>query len=728
MPRIPASSYVPQADVGAVTAFRADTSVLSPDLAAIPGRQQQGIGQGLQSLGGEVSRIAVDFQEQINQSRVLDARNNLHQYKGALSDDPKNGYLMRTGLDALKPEDGKSLADVYMDQYQKHQDTVMQGLDNDRQRQLLKPHADDVGMQIQQDTQRHALAQFKSYQLSNLDGQLKLSVDEAARSWQDPVKVQKNLLQAMTAVTTAGTVQGRAPAEIEAQVRITSSTVHARVLEAALEASNPTYANLYFQMHKDPIYVNKERQVVPKDTPGAVMMDGGMRADDILRFNSAMSKTIDNAIAQQSVGETVKKFTSRIVPTNMDRLTSIVLGIESNGADMGEDGKPLTSVKGAKYAMQVMPATAKDPGFGITAAKDDSPAEYNRVGREYLTKLVEKYGNVAHALAAYNAGPGAVDTALKEKGLGWLAALPKETQDYVAKGMGKFGSGQGAPQIPTEQVFVADAIDRLGKSPRPEQVQLTRAAAEHQYGIIVKSRKAQGDTAYENILRDAVAKGGDFNQIDPALKMELTRLAPEKYDDVIAFSAKLSKGQDIETNWDLFYQLKTDSKLLAATNLMSLRDKLGDAEFKSLTEEQQSVRTGKGDVTTRLRTTNDLVNQMMREVGIDPTPKDSDKDGAIKVGRIWAAIDDRVREAERLSGHPLKPEEVGKVAAKLFTTVNIGSSWWGNDVPAALVQPGQELVVPKTDRLQITEALRAARKPVTDESIQAIYRRAKGIK
>ena len=111
--------------------------------------------------------------------------------------------------------------------------------------------------------------------------------------------------------------------------------------------------------------------------------------------------------------------------------------VESGGMDYNPNGSPVTSPKGAMYGMQVMPSTAANPGLGVNPAKDNSPAEMNRVGVDYQNALLKKYnGNQTLAAAAYNAGPTAVDNALlqsnndPQKALG---LLPKETQNYVVK-------------------------------------------------------------------------------------------------------------------------------------------------------------------------------------------------------------------------------------------------------------------------------------------------------
>ncbi len=67
------------------------------------------------------------------------------------------------------------------------------------------------------------------------------------------------------------------------------------------------------------------------------------------------------------------------------------------------------SPSGAIGLMQVLPSTARD--LGVTNAEDLFEPETNvNVGLQYLSNLLSKYkGNEKLALAAYNAGPGAVD-------------------------------------------------------------------------------------------------------------------------------------------------------------------------------------------------------------------------------------------------------------------------------------------------------------------------------
>jgi hypothetical protein len=123
-------------------------------------------------------------------------------------------------------------------------------------------------------------------------------------------------------------------------------------------------------------------------------------------------------------------------------LKEVVLGIESNGQRYAKDGSVLTSPKGAKGEMQVMDGTNLDPGFGVRPAADNSLAERARVGSDYLDAMLKRYGSEDKAMAAYNAGPGALDKALAraaKEGGDYLRFLPEETRNYVTKGMKKLG-------------------------------------------------------------------------------------------------------------------------------------------------------------------------------------------------------------------------------------------------------------------------------------------------
>jgi soluble lytic murein transglycosylase-like protein len=102
------------------------------------------------------------------------------------------------------------------------------------------------------------------------------------------------------------------------------------------------------------------------------------------------------------------------------------------------------SPKGAMGLMQLMPATAQS--FGVGNPFD--PQQNVRAGVAYLRQLLDRYDNdETLALAAYNAGPAAVDRH------GQTVPPYRETQNYVERISEAVGTSAPSQKVPNTTIY-----------------------------------------------------------------------------------------------------------------------------------------------------------------------------------------------------------------------------------------------------------------------------------
>ncbi len=132
--------------------------------------------------------------------------------------------------------------------------------------------------------------------------------------------------------------------------------------------------------------------------------DGRIRTNPVLSFGETLDAVISEKSREHGVDE---------------RLVRAVISTESAG-------KPdAVSPKGAVGLMQLMPATARSLGVDPSV-----PEENVDGGIRYLKDMAGRFSSLDEVLAAYNAGPGAVQ---KYNGV----PPYKETQDYIRRVRGR---------------------------------------------------------------------------------------------------------------------------------------------------------------------------------------------------------------------------------------------------------------------------------------------------
>jgi Transglycosylase SLT domain len=694
MPRVPTqTNFQASINTSRGPAFDAPSGPQGGQIAA---DQVQQMGAAVGRVGDVAAKVALDVQQETNRTRWLGAVRLAKEISYDLEAGPQ-GFRGLKGYEALHRPGGKSLVDEYEGKFNEALGKLEQDLGNDAQKAMFRETAGSMRAQMRGLLNEHTLSEFRGHKVSELDGTSETAKRGIPLHYNrtEPGGMIDQYIQTIEAsVREKARLLGQSQELADNVARREISGAHRLALRTALEKNDVTFADGYLKKYRD-----------------------SMEPDDILAVQGTITKEMDQRQAFAAASTAVTLVAPRLAPTDWDRVVNITIQTESAG------NPNAVSPKGAKGLMQVMPATAKSPGFGIKPS-NGTPEDDVRLGKEYLSAMLKRYeGDMSKAWAAYNAGPGALDDAMKRAGASrtpgadWLTLMPGETQAYVTKNMKALQGGQGAQ--PATLADVQAQVRRvLGPDAKPHVIKAAEDEAERRWNDQVKAKREQDDGLVDEVQRALLANGGDFGALSANLR---AAIPAGKVPELMSFADKLRKGQEPETDWGLYYKLASDPALLKVTNLGALRSKLAPTEFKQLTEDQARANKG-GESLTQLQSANDVLNGFMEQAGINPNPKFNDKQGAEKVGRIKAQFQARISAREQATGKKLGTNELREEAAALFQPVKVPGLIFDSERAAVELSGADAVVVPDAERAQIVAALKRAGRPATEQAIESLYR------
>jgi soluble lytic murein transglycosylase len=731
MPKVPLYDNF-QTSVSGAPNVRAQASSEAAPIAVAPGGPQAGaiaaeqasqFGQAATRTGQDIGRIAQDMQaratqeqDRADQVRVNAARNQLSIATQDLAYNKESGFLTRKGASAFLDAQGKPLEKPldqdYSEKLKAAIDDIGSGLGTEAQRRAFGMHAGDVAAQFHGQLQSHTLQQFNAYSDAEDESRVRLDSNTAALNWNNPDVVAASVRSADAAIRRKAERAGLVGAPFEAAVLAGNSAIHENVILTALQNNNPSYAMGYLAAHK------KE-----------------MAANDILKVQGHITEADALQQAQGAVAKQTVAVMPALAPNSFDRMAQITAMSESGNREFNKDGSVVTSPKGALGSMQVMPATAANPGFGMKPlAPNATPEQRAQFGRDYLQKLLGMYGTPDKAWAAYNAGPGALDKALKAATIShggpdsWIGHMPQETQAYVAKNMRALGSNTALAPRPTELEFVTGALSQLGANATPQAIKHTREAATRQFSTLNKSLTEKGDNALADAQRWVLENNASsLAQLPPQLKDALTQFAPGRMDDLDRFA----KAQGVTvTNDSLYLKLATSPDMLTSltdAQFRNLRTDLSEADFKHFANARAlklkgGASTNPGEL--NVQAINDTLKERFRALKMDATPKDG-SDEAVQQGTVHRFVRDQLSEAQRNAGKKFNDVETAKFIDGLFAKNVTFKGFFGGENSQSLLtlKPGD---VPS----EVRKALKADFAKVgiaspTDSDILGAYIRLK---
>lgn len=639
-------------------------------------------------------QLQVERDRETDHANLINAAAQLQQYDtdSQTGSNGGLGWSAMEGVNALVQANGKGLEQNVLEDRQQRVEAIMDSLTSDRQKRLFAEHVTESEGSVYQRVATHVTKQQQVHAKKSLLTGIDAEAQAIQTNYNDP-KVRDQGLSNIDA--------------------------YSRQL-ASLSGTDEAFGNAQARKNKsDALKGAIERALMDNDHASAVniLHDHGQHMDtnDWLKATKTI-RTADHQQQALSIGQSVisEIYPGMQEPSDIDRMLNITQTSESGGRRYGKDGELLESPKGALGEMQVMPETAKNPGFGIAPARDGSPEELARVGREYLPAMMRAFGgDPAKAWAAYNAGhvkvTNAIDKAEKEGG-NWLTYLPKETQNYVTHNMNAFAAGEGKPPAATLQdaIRLSDQKARMlhGDNADPELINGARAEATFQFKMQEDAIKQRQAESVANAMRKLEENGGRYSALSP---QDITNVPQKDRDNLRNYGQKIAFGDDITSLW-LYNKLVNHPEELAKLSddaFYALRTDLSEADFKHFSNERQKLKGATGgndgsDLNSQAIKTE--LDNRLRMLGTDPAPSDTlQKDLANRVGGIRQFVNQYFLAAQMEAGNKkFTDREVAQHLDALFAKNYAFKGFWSDSSGTLLNMKVSDL--PE----QITAGLKAA--------------------
>lgn len=319
-----------------------------------------------------------------------------------------------------------------------------------------------------------------------------------------------------------------------------------------------------------------------------------------------------------------------------------------------------------------------------------------------------------------------------------------ETKDLIkGDALGRIEATLATGQTRAEGQQKADAIIAAGgtlseqlekaKGLDPDVRQVVEQRIEHANALKAATDRATAEVTLRGAYDILDQTGGDYTQIPTSV---IATLPGSERSALQSYGVRLAAGEKTETDKPTYYalmtQASTDPEAFTKVNLLSSRAKLGDVEFKQLTELQYSIRKGDRAAADRelapFNVNNEMVNDALTRYGLDP--KSTDKAAIKSYATLRTMLRQNVTDLETLTGKKANDVDIQAQLDKILSTSEkVPGSWWGlNPFTSTHIKDTNKRPidltitdVPAGERTQIEAALKRSGRAVSDATVLEAY-------
>lgn len=317
-----------------------------------------------------------------------------------------------------------------------------------------------------------------------------------------------------------------------------------------------------------------------------------------------------------------------------------------------------------------------------------------------------------------------------------------ETANVVAKSV-EAGSVRGKSQLYANEIFTKNkdsmtaAYDEARKIKDPKVQEATIDKIKERFTQKKIAEKEYEETVFKDFTNQIEASKSIDQLVHTPAWQTLDLSSREKLKN---YAKTKQEGRDVVTDkgeWYYLYGLATspdakEREMFANINLhKDYIDKLSSSDFQEIAKLQGGLKKGDKEAIKELegfRSNSQIVNDTLRAIGINPTPKKGSTD-AEKAALFRRQVDEEIGVLQSQTGKKATNEQVQGIVDKL-TQKGVTAKGWFFDTKKRLfeLEKGEKFQIdiadiPKEHRNRIEEVLRKNNKKVSDASIIEVYTR-----
>lgn len=300
----------------------------------------------------------------------------------------------------------------------------------------------------------------------------------------------------------------------------------------------------------------------------------------------------------------------------------------------------------------------------------------------------------------------------------------ERVEKLVEAGSLKTKSQRFVDQLMADQSSKSFHTKSLAKINDIEDVKLRDETARRFHNAVEeKARVAQQDS--EALFQTSSRVLEESKSLDQIPRAQWNAMTAKQHEELERREAQLKAGKKPVTDWIKYNDLRvmatnpeTQDKFLK-TDITEYRSVLADTQFETLLDLKDSIRKGgsKADgLLAGIRSKDQVVHGVMREIGLDPTMKRSPEESK----RFLELVDNQVIALQQETGKLATVQEVSDIANNLAAEQLVPDSILYFDVNKRRykLKPKD---IPKEERIKIEDSLRRQKMPVNDTTIMDSY-------